>query len=60
LTPDRQIGPAFVQTLRHFFPLWNTWLDQLPDARDQEAITYPRRFLACWGILLYLDFRKFS
>ncbi|MBV9124462.1 MAG: hypothetical protein JO112_13965 [Planctomycetes bacterium] len=44
----------FAQTLRHFFPLWNTWLDQLPDHRDQDAITYPRRFLACWGILLYV------
>jgi hypothetical protein len=54
LTPDRQVGPVFAQTLRHFFPLWNTWLDQLPDSRDQDAITYPRRFLACWGILLYL------
>lgn len=54
LTPDRQIGPVFVRTLRHFFPLWNTWLDQRPDRRDQEAITYPRRFLACWGILLYV------
>lgn len=54
LTPDQQLGPVFVQTLRHFFPQWNTWLDQLPDSRDQEAITYPRRFLACWGILLYL------
>jgi hypothetical protein len=43
-----------VRTLRHFFPLWDTWLDQLPDRRDQEAITYPRRFLACWGILLYV------
>jgi hypothetical protein len=43
-----------VQTLRHFFPQWNTWLDQLPDSRDQDAITYPRRALACWGILLYL------
>jgi hypothetical protein len=43
-----------VRTLRHFFPLWNTWLDQLPDSRDQEAITYPRRFLAGWGILLYV------
>lgn len=40
--------------MRHFFPQWNTWLDQLPDSRDQEAITYPRRFLACWGILLYV------
>ena len=54
MTPDRQIGPALAQTLRHFFPLWNTWLDQLPDSRDQDAITYPRRFLACWGILLYV------
>lgn len=43
-----------MRTLRHFFPLWNTWLEQLPDSRDQEAITYPRRFLACWGILLYV------
>lgn len=40
--------------MRHFFPQWNAWLDQLPDRRDQEAITYPRRFLACWGILLYV------
>jgi hypothetical protein len=40
--------------LRHFFPQWNAWLDQLPDSRDQEAITYPRRFLACWGILLHV------
>lgn len=54
MTPDRQIGPIFVHTLRHFFPLWNTWLDLLPDRRDQDAITYPRRFLASWGILLYV------
>ena len=43
-----------MQTLRHFFPQWDSWLDQRPDSRDQEAITYPRRFLACWGILLYV------
>jgi hypothetical protein len=54
VTPDRQVGPVFVQTLRHFFPRWNTWLDQLPDRRDQDAILYPRRFRACWGILLYV------
>lgn len=54
LTPDHQVGPLFVRTLRHFFPLWNSWLDQLPDRRDPEAITYPHRFLACWGILLYV------
>jgi hypothetical protein len=54
LTPDHQVGPLFVRTLRHFFPQWNTWLDQLPDRRDPDAITYPGRFLACWGILLYV------
>jgi hypothetical protein len=43
-----------VQTLRHFFPPLDTWLDQLPDSRDQDAVVYPRRFLACWGILLYV------
>ena len=32
----------------------NQWLDRLPDSRDQEIITYPRRFLAWWGISLYL------
>jgi hypothetical protein len=43
-----------VQTVRHFFPDLNAWLDRLPDTRLQEACTYPRRFLAWWGILLYL------
>jgi hypothetical protein len=43
-----------VQSVRHFFPDFNRWLDRLPDSRDQEAITYPRRFLAWWGIHLYL------
>lgn len=47
-------GRALVQTVRHFFPEFNLWLDRLPDSRDQEAITYPRRFLAWWGIGLYL------
>jgi hypothetical protein len=42
-----------VRTTRHFFPLFNAWLDQLPDARDPEAITYRGRFVAWWGILLY-------
>jgi hypothetical protein len=54
VTPDLRVGAVFVQTVRHFFPLFNTWLDQLPDRRDQEAITYPRRLLAWWGLLLYV------
>ena len=43
-----------MQTIRHFFPELNTWLDDLPDSRDQDCITYERRFLAWWGIALYL------
>jgi hypothetical protein len=48
------LGQALVQTIRHFFPELNTWLDRLPDTRDQDCITYERRFLAWWGIALYL------
>jgi hypothetical protein len=43
-----------VQTVRHFFPDFNAWLDRLPDTRVQEDCTYERRFLAWWGLQLYL------
>jgi hypothetical protein len=43
-----------VQTTRPFFPDFNAWLDRLPDTRVQEAGTYDKRFLAWWGIPLYL------
>jgi hypothetical protein len=43
-----------VQTVRHFFPDLNDWLTDLPDTRAQDAIEYDRRFLAWWGIALYL------
>jgi hypothetical protein len=43
-----------VQTIRHFFPELNAWLDNLSDTRDQDCITYERRFLAWWGLALYL------
>lgn len=45
---------AFVQTVRHFFPDFNDWLDRLPDRRVPTACIYDRRFLAWWGIHLYL------
>ena len=48
------IGPILARTVRHFFPDLNTWLDRLPDARVPEACTYPTRFLAWWGLSLYL------
>src|SRR5260370_19021498 len=47
-------GRALVQTVRHFFPDLNAWLGRLPDTRVQEACTYETRFLAWWGIGLYL------
>jgi hypothetical protein len=43
-----------VQTTRHFFPELRTWLDRLPDTRVQDDCIYDRRFLAWWGIALYL------
>jgi hypothetical protein len=43
-----------VQTVRHFFPDFNTWLTRLPDTRVQDACTYDKRFLAWWGLHLYL------
>jgi hypothetical protein len=43
-----------VQTARPFFPDFNAWLDRLPDTRVQEACTYDTRFLAWWGLHLYL------
>lgn len=48
------MGRVLVQTVRHFFPEFNAWLACLPDTRVQEACTYDRRFLAWWGLQLYL------
>jgi hypothetical protein len=45
---------ALPLTVQHFFPQFNRWLDRLPDTRDPEAITYETRFLAWWGLCLYL------
>lgn len=43
-----------MQTVRHFFPNFNDWLQSWPDSRLQIACTYETRFLAWWGIALYL------
>ena len=47
------VGPAFARTVRHFFPELNTWLDEVPDPRCQERITYQHRYLLWCGILLF-------
>lgn len=49
-----KIGPAFARTVRHFFPSLNDWLDQVPDPRRQDRITYHHRFLLWFGILLFV------
>jgi len=39
------VGPAFARTVRHFFPEFNHWLDEVPAPRRQERGVYHRRFL---------------
>ena len=43
-----------MQTVHHFFPEFNAWLDALPDSRAPEMTVYETRFLAWWGLWLYL------
>lgn len=43
-----------MQTVQHFFPEFNAWLDDLPDSRAPEMTVYPSRFMAWWGLWLYL------
>jgi hypothetical protein len=47
------VGPAFARTARHFFPDFNAWLDRLPDPRCPERVTYHRRFLGWYGVLMF-------
>jgi hypothetical protein len=39
--------------VRHFFPDFNRWLDDAPDPRCQERITYHPRFLLWYAVLLF-------
>ena len=48
------LGRCLVRTIRHFWPDFNRWLDQLPDTRFQPMVTYQRGFLCWWGLLLFL------
>jgi hypothetical protein len=48
------IGPLLVRTIRHFWPHFNDWLDDIKDPRPQAAITYAARFLFWWGLALFL------
>jgi hypothetical protein len=48
------IGPILAQTLNHFFPELNTWIDQIPDPRFLPLVSYHKRFLLWWGLSLFL------
>ena len=48
------IGPILVQTIGHFFPDLNTWIDQIPDPRFLPLVVYHKRFLVWWGLSLFL------
>ena len=48
------IGPLLVQTVRHFFPDLNVWLDEIADPRFEPMIIYHKRFLLWWGLSLFL------
>ena len=43
-----------MQTIRHFWPELNDWLDRIPDPRHPALITYHKRFMVWWGLSLYL------
>jgi hypothetical protein len=43
-----------VQTIRHFFPDLNSWIDEIDDQRFQPMVVYHKRFLVWWGLGLFL------
>jgi hypothetical protein len=43
-----------VRTVRHFWPEFNDWLQQVPDTRYAPFIVYDKRFLIWWGLSLYV------
>jgi hypothetical protein len=56
-TPPRatlNIGPLLVQTIRHFFPDLNAWIDALDDPRFLPCVVYRKRFLVWWRLCLFL------
>jgi hypothetical protein len=48
------IGPILVQTIHHFFPELNTWIDEIDDPRFLPMVVYHKRFLVWWGLSLFL------
>src|SRR3984957_707814 len=49
-----KIGPILAQTVRHFLPDLDAWIDAIDDPRFQPMVTYDKRFLLWWGLGLFL------
>lgn len=43
--------------MRHFWPEFTSWLDEVPDSRFEPFVVYDRRFLVWWGLSLFLTKR---
>ncbi len=41
-------------TIRHFFPAFNSWIDDIPDPRFRPFVIYDGKFLFWWALALFL------
>ena len=48
------ISPILVQTIRHFFPDLNTWIDEIDDPRFPPMVVYNKQFLVWLWLSLFL------
>ncbi len=49
-----ELGATVAKTLAHFFPLLRQWLGEVRDQRDQDLVTFDRRFLLWMGLSGFL------
>jgi len=52
--PTLSIGPLFARTVRHFFPEFNTWIDDIEDPRFLPFVVYDKHFLLWLGVMLFV------
>jgi len=52
--PAIELGATLAKTVAHFWPDLGGWLGGLADTRDQQRITYSRRFLVWMGLAVFL------
>jgi hypothetical protein len=52
--PVPDLTEVLYQTIRHFFPELTKWLNDLPDFRDPDLITYDKKHLVWDVLMMYL------